>query len=160
MTTRHHTIAVLLGLTVFALACVSGMQYRFPELEQKIPPNLRDEYRMFTVNCSKCHDLARPLQARVTDVEHWDRYVGRMMRTPGSGISTQEAFAILRFLHWYTTDIVNGETATPASQESSVKIDPSNSMPQSPSNGNGPAPTQSVGGSGADAVEAQGEVAP
>lgn len=67
-----------------------------------LPADLEDDYRVFAANCSKCHGLERPLTAPVTDHKHWERYVAKMMRTPGSGISTNEAPQILAFLFWYT----------------------------------------------------------
>lgn len=69
---------------------------------KRVPLDMRDEYTSFAVNCSKCHGLARALNAPVTDPKHWDLYVARMMRTAGSAISPHEAPVILRFLHWYT----------------------------------------------------------
>lgn len=69
---------------------------------QKIPMELRDEYASFATNCSKCHSLSRALNAPVTDPQHWDLYVAKMMRTAGSSISPKEKPVILRFLHWYT----------------------------------------------------------
>jgi hypothetical protein len=68
----------------------------------RVPAALRPDYESFAVNCSKCHQLSRALNAPVTNVDHWDLYVARMMRTAGSAISPQEAPKILRFLHWYT----------------------------------------------------------
>lgn len=148
MTTKTPFLAALAGLTLCALSCVGAVPYHHPEIEAKLPDNLRDEYHVFASNCRKCHGLARPLQARVTDVEHWDHYVGRMMRTPGSGISTQEAFAILRFLHWYTNVVVNGQPQTPPSslQENAVQTQPMNAAPPPPSSGaqTAPAPSETV----------------
>lgn len=69
---------------------------------QRVPPELRDDYESFAVNCSKCHSLARAFNAHVTEASHWDLYVARMMRTAGSAISPNEAPRILRFLYWYT----------------------------------------------------------
>ena len=60
-------------------------------------------YRVFAVRCSRCHTLARPLNARIDDPQHWIRYVARMRRQPGSGISRADTAPILRFLHYYST---------------------------------------------------------
>lgn len=104
---------------------------------KKVPVEMRDEYTSFAVNCSKCHSLARALNAPVTDPKHWDLYVARMMRTAGSAISPHEAPVILRFLHWYTAsykhdselpgDIAEPESSTepaPAAQVEAVPPDP------------------------------------
>ncbi len=68
----------------------------------RIPASMQEDYESFVVNCSKCHELARPLNANVTEPEHWDLYVARMMRTAGSAINPKEGPKIIRFLHWYT----------------------------------------------------------
>jgi mono/diheme cytochrome c family protein len=72
------------------------------EVEATLPQERRSDYRVFATNCSKCHGLERALNAHVTSNQHWDLYVARMARTPGSGISPREAPAILSFLHYYT----------------------------------------------------------
>jgi hypothetical protein len=69
----------------------------------RVPATLKPDYESFAVNCSKCHSLARALNAPVTNVDHWDIYVAKMMRTAGSAIHPSEAPRIIRFLHWYTT---------------------------------------------------------
>ena len=53
----------------------------------KLPENIRADYDVFAHKCSKCHSLARPLTANITDDEQWVLYVNRMRRQPGSGIS-------------------------------------------------------------------------
>jgi hypothetical protein len=72
------------------------------DLESQVPPELQADYKSFTENCSKCHELERPLRAHIDDVHHWDLYVAKMMRTSGSAISARESPKILRFLYWYT----------------------------------------------------------
>lgn len=65
------------------------------------PPDIQAAYRVFAVRCSRCHTLARPLNAHITDPQHWIRYVTRMRRQPGSGINSSNADIILRFLLYY-----------------------------------------------------------
>jgi hypothetical protein len=72
------------------------------KLEASLPRERIADYREFVQNCQKCHGLERALDAHVDNPEHWDLYVARMMRTPGSGIHPREAPGILRFLHYYT----------------------------------------------------------
>jgi hypothetical protein len=84
------------------LACSSGRQS--PESvtgipESQLTPQVRADYEVFAQRCSKCHSLAKPLNANVDDDEHWVRYVAKMRRQPGSGISERDGEAILRFLH-------------------------------------------------------------
>jgi hypothetical protein len=71
----------------------------------KLPENIRADYDLFSKKCSKCHSLARPLAANITDDEQWVLYVNRMRRQPASGISLQDQEAILRFLKYYAADL-------------------------------------------------------
>jgi hypothetical protein len=77
---------------------------------ETLPPELRGSYAIFETRCSKCHSIARPLNARIDDMGHWRRYVARMRRMPGSGINPEDAVQILRFLEYYT-HVVRGVRA-------------------------------------------------
>lgn len=101
-TSRRSSALTALGLAVLVVGCAGGPPRVASDLEAEIPANLRADYVSFTQNCSKCHELDRPLQAHVDDVRHWDLYVAKMMRTAGSAISAVESPKILRFLYWYT----------------------------------------------------------
>jgi hypothetical protein len=70
----------------------------------KLPENVRSDYEVFARRCSKCHSLARPLNAGITDDQQWVLYVNRMRRQPGSGISYEDQEVILRFLKWYAAE--------------------------------------------------------
>ncbi len=91
-----------LGLGALLFGCAAGTPRVASDIEAEVPANLRADYFSFTENCSKCHDLERPLRAHIDDVRHWDLYVAKMMRTAGSAISAKESPKILRFLYWYT----------------------------------------------------------
>ncbi len=67
-----------------------------------LPPDVRSDYAMFARRCSKCHSLARPLSAGITDDDFWREYVERMRRQPASGITRSDAGPILRFLHYWS----------------------------------------------------------
>jgi hypothetical protein len=69
------------------------------------PADIQNAYRVFAVRCSRCHTLARPLNARISDPEHWVRYVTRMRRNPSSGINPKDADIILSFLLYYTNEV-------------------------------------------------------
>ena len=71
----------------------------------KLPDDMRADYDIFAHKCSKCHSLARPLSANITDDEQWVLYVNRMRRQPGSGISPDDQTHILRFLRYYAADL-------------------------------------------------------
>lgn len=68
------------------------------------PPEIQAAYRVFAFRCSKCHSLARPLNASISDLGHWDAYVRRMRRMPGSGINERDGAIILTFLHHYSRE--------------------------------------------------------
>jgi hypothetical protein len=109
MTTEPSLGVCLAGLTLLAaIGCRTSLPHSGGGLidEARIPMEIRADYAIFAVNCSKCHGLARALNAPIRDVDHWNRYVARMARTPGSGISPRESPRILRFLHWYTEEQV------------------------------------------------------
>ena len=76
------------------------------------PPEVHDDYRLFTVRCSKCHSLARPLQSGITDDAYWADYVERMRRQPGSGIAPEESPRIQRFLHYYSLAVLARKAAS------------------------------------------------
>ena len=67
-----------------------------------LPADVRPDYELFADRCSRCHSLARPLESGITDDVFWKKYVERMRRQPGSGISPADEIPILRFLHYYS----------------------------------------------------------
>lgn len=79
-----------------------------------LPTDLKEDFQSFAVNCSKCHDLARALNAPVTEHHQWELYVKKMMRTAGSGVQALESPHILRFLFWYTDRRLGRIAATDA----------------------------------------------
>lgn len=77
------------------------------------PVDVRDDYVLFTIRCSKCHALSRALQSGITDDVYWAAYVERMRRQPGSGITPSESPRIQRFLHYYSLAVL-ARNAAPA----------------------------------------------
>jgi hypothetical protein len=69
-----------------------------------MPPAVVADYELFAIRCSKCHSLARPLGSGITEDAYWAKYVERMRRQPGSGISPTDVPTILRFLHYYSQE--------------------------------------------------------
>jgi hypothetical protein len=98
-TSRAFAAAVL--VTIASSACQRGEGLDPSEM----PENVRADYGLFASRCSKCHSLARPLTANITDDEQWVLYVNRMRLQPGSGISRTDQDAILRFLKHYAADL-------------------------------------------------------
>jgi hypothetical protein len=64
----------------------------------KYPTALKDNYDLFSQKCTQCHKLSRPINSDYCLPSEWSRYVKRMMRKPGSGISSSEAKSIYEFL--------------------------------------------------------------
>ncbi len=107
---RSRTAAPLTALVAGALVAIVAMlasacQHGEGLDPSKLPENIRADYDVFANRCSKCHSLARPLTANITDDEQWVLYVNRMRRQPGSGISRTDQDAILRFLKYYAADL-------------------------------------------------------
>ena len=65
------------------------------------PPEQQSRYPMFAAKCSKCHPLARPINATF-DPPEWKRYLKRMIRRPNSGINEEQAQQIYEFLKFYS----------------------------------------------------------
>ena len=92
-------IALLLG----SVTCASTSNRRGDGLDvSRYPEDIQDAYKVFAVRCSRCHTLARPLNAQITDPQHWVRYVARMRLNPASGINAKNGEVIIRFLQYYT----------------------------------------------------------
>ena len=94
-------------IPLFVLSLVAGCSSsrRADGLDpSSLPEEVRSDYQTFAQRCSKCHALARPLNAGITDDGFWRIYVARMQRMQGSGISEEDATRILRFLHYYSVE--------------------------------------------------------
>jgi hypothetical protein len=101
----------VLGLVAMLVAC-SGAN---PEPPASSSGSARADYDVFALRCSKCHSLARPLNSGIDDDDYWKAYVAKMRRQPGSGISSEDSVAILRFLHTYSVELRlrRGKTVEP-----------------------------------------------
>ena len=99
-------LAFFLSITLLAhVAACSGWSRTEGLDPSKLPESERADYDLFAHRCSKCHSLARPLNAGITDDDQWSMYVNRMRRQPGSGISYDDQDRILRFLRWYAAEL-------------------------------------------------------
>lgn len=67
-----------------------------------LPESQRENYEIFRVRCSKCHTTDKPYNVHLSP-EAWKRYVGKMMRRPGSGISAANGEKIVEFLIYKET---------------------------------------------------------
>ncbi len=69
-----------------------------PRLLASYAPEARDTYnRIFSQRCSKCHTLARPINTDLAPTE-WQKYIKKMMRKPGSGISVADGKKVWEYL--------------------------------------------------------------
>lgn len=95
-----------------------------------MPENIRADYALFAQRCSKCHTLARPLNANITDDDQWVMYVNRMRRQPASGISLEDQDGILRFLRYYAAELrrvaaaKHGGAPRPSASASETPVSP------------------------------------
>jgi hypothetical protein len=95
-------VIVVTGLSLVLASCSGGVS-REPQADT-LSPEVRADYALFALRCSKCHSLARPLNSGIDSDEYWQLYVAKMRRQPGSGISGEDSVAILRFLHRYSVE--------------------------------------------------------
>jgi hypothetical protein len=123
---------------VLVLASCWGDRTEDAELGRR--PDAQEDYRIFAARCSKCHSLARPLNSGIEDDEHWVRYVARMRRQPGSGISEQDSVAILRFLHLYSLEERRRKAGGEAVDLQHLPADASAPMPEGAPSGPGEPP--------------------
>jgi hypothetical protein len=70
---------------------------RYPAEQQK-------NYAMYSAKCSKCHPLARSVNARFS-AQEWKKYMKRMIRRPNSGINEEQAASIYDFLKYYSAQL-------------------------------------------------------
>jgi hypothetical protein len=69
----------------------------YPTAQQKT-------YALYAVKCSKCHPLARSVNARFNSTD-WKRYMKRMIRRPNSGINEEQAAQVYEFLKFYSAQL-------------------------------------------------------
>jgi hypothetical protein len=93
----------LAALSLIVYGCAGSNKLRHGDSVDvsSYPQDIQSAYAVFAVRCSRCHTLARPLNARIHDAQHWVRYVARMRLNPSSGINAKNADVILHFLLYY-----------------------------------------------------------
>lgn len=144
--------AAAVALALGGAACAGGLENRHGNTldVSAYPKEVQEAYPVFARRCSRCHTLARPLNARIDDPEHWQRYVYRMRMQPGSGINRANGEIILRFLTYYATHVRGDGAANDYEVEPAAAGDnaPSNTTPETGSDTEmSPAATDSMKGS-------------
>jgi hypothetical protein len=94
-------LGLMIGVYGYGCAGTSSIRHGDTLDVSSYPPDMRAAYKVFSVRCSRCHTLARPLNARIHDPRHWERYVARMRLNPASGINAKNGDIIIRFLVYY-----------------------------------------------------------
>ena len=68
------------------------------------PSPQQKAYAVYASKCSKCHPLARSINARFNSTD-WKRYMKRMIRRPNAGINEDQAAQIYEFLKFYSAQL-------------------------------------------------------
>jgi hypothetical protein len=92
----------------FLIVCAASSCQAFARTDglepSRLPAERRAEYNLFADRCSRCHTLARPLNAGISREGEWRNYVRRMRRQPSSGIAPEDEEPLVRFLVWYSAN--------------------------------------------------------
>ena len=62
------------------------------------PKEQQENYKVFSVKCSKCHTLARPINSKYALPAEWTAYVDKMRHKKRSGIDEDSQKTITSFL--------------------------------------------------------------
>lgn len=127
--------ALFLATSIVLLAAAGGLFGQAPSDEERLaqfdagpetidvssyPAEMQENYKVFTVRCAKCHSLSRPINSDYALPDEWSRYVKRMMRKPGSGISPKEGKRIYEFLAYDSSvrkkDLIAKKQADPTGE--------------------------------------------
>jgi hypothetical protein len=96
-------IAIIFAI---AIACGSAVPedagHRLLRGRPDPDPDIQSACELTGQRCTKCHDIDRVLNAKVSKPEHWERYIERMRRMNGSGIARSESPRILRCLVFWS----------------------------------------------------------
>src|SRR4029078_5757453 len=80
----HRRWGTLAALVLLTAGCATSARDGLDAA--RLPAEVQPDYVVFARRCSKCHQLARPLNSGIHDDAMWADYVERMRRQPGSGI--------------------------------------------------------------------------
>ena len=111
MSVRGFRLAAAGAFVVFATAIGFAQQSaadeaRLTKLDEgpktidvsQYPADQQKAYKLFQAKCVTCHALARGINTDMVIPADWERYIKRMMYKPNSGISSNEARTLFRFL--------------------------------------------------------------
>ncbi len=112
MVVRRFRLAAIVSALVVLMAATSLAQQnsadeaRLAKLDagpktidvSQYPADQQKAYKLFQTKCSSCHVIARGLNSDMVVPADWERYIKRMMYKPNSGISSNEARILFRFI--------------------------------------------------------------
>ena len=113
MSRRISRLAAAASVFVVALTAVTSLAQQNPAEEARLkklddgpktidvsqyPADQQKAYKLFQTKCVTCHAIARGINTDMVIPADWERYIKRMMYKPNSGISSNEARTLFRFL--------------------------------------------------------------
>jgi hypothetical protein len=127
------SVVLCAELIVCTYACAGANKIRHGDTldVSRYPQDIQQAYNLFAVKCSRCHTLARPLNARISDPQHWVRYVARMRLNASSGINAKDGQIILRFLLYYMHQREQDGREHEAEQDAEPQSESDNTTPPS-----------------------------
>lgn len=104
---RHAILAAALGLAVGVWAGQAAEEKTFPwdggpeDIDvSKYPPEQKENYKLFVRKCSRCHTVARAINAPLALPEEWEQYVRKMEKKRRSGLDKKSADRVISFLQY------------------------------------------------------------
>jgi hypothetical protein len=64
------------------------------------PKEQQANYKVFVRKCSRCHTLARAINAPLALPEEWEAYVRKMQKKRRSGVDAKSAGSVISFLQY------------------------------------------------------------
>ena len=109
---KHFIPTVLLGFSLAALLCVTGVRSahaQFTQNREKIkidtstlPPEIHKSYNTFKTKCGECHTLDTSLKPSLSSTQ-WTVVVKQMQAMASSHLNDKEAQSVLDFLNYDET---------------------------------------------------------
>ncbi len=109
---KHFIPTALLGLSMVALLCVTGVRSASAQFTQNrerikidassLPPEIHKSYNTFKIKCAECHTLDTSLKPSLSS-EQWAVVVKQMQAMASSHLDDKEAQSVLEFLNYDET---------------------------------------------------------
>jgi mono/diheme cytochrome c family protein len=106
---KHFIPAALLGFSMLALLCVTGVRSasaQFTQNRERIqvdasgyPPEIRKSYNTFKTKCAECHTLDTSLKPSLSSAQ-WAAIVKQMQAMASSHLNDKQAQSVLEFLNY------------------------------------------------------------